>query len=140
MSILTSNFGNHTTTVVKTQVERVVSTLKWTFGLVPIAAGADKFIHALTNWDKYLSPLVPRITHLAPHTFMSIVGVVEIVAGIIVLAKPRVGAFIVGLWLLAIAGNLITTGGYYDVAVRDIVMAISAFCLFMLTHARERYQ
>jgi uncharacterized membrane protein YphA (DoxX/SURF4 family) len=134
MSILTSDFGHHGTTVVKTQVERVISTLKWTFGLVPIVAGADKFSHVLTNWDKYLSPIVPRITGLAPHTFMSIVGVIEIVAGIIVLAKPRIGSLIVSLWLIGIAANLVTTGDYYDVAVRDTVMAISAFCLYLLCH------
>jgi hypothetical protein len=133
MSILTSNFGNHSTVIAKTQVERVFSTLHWTFGLLPIAAGADKYLHALTNWDKYLSPIVPRVTHIDAHTFMSIVGVVEIVAGILVLAKPRIGSLIVGIWLLCIALNLLTTGEYFDVAVRDIVMSISAFCLYMLT-------
>ena len=137
MSTLSSNYGHHATTVEKTQAERVISTLKWTFGLVPIAAGADKFTDLLTNWDKYLSPLVPQITHIAPHTFMSIVGVVEIVAGILVLAKPRIGSVIVGLWLIGIAANLVTTGQYYDVAVRDIVMSISAFSLYMLTAAER---
>jgi uncharacterized membrane protein YphA (DoxX/SURF4 family) len=137
MSTLSSNYGHHAATVEKTQVEGVISTLKWTFGLVPIAAGADKFAHILTNWDKYLSPLVPQVTHLAPHTFMSIVGVVEMVAGLLVLIVPRVGSIVVGLWLIGIAANLVTTGEYYDVAVRDIVMAISAFCLFMLLPKRR---
>jgi hypothetical protein len=137
MSTLSSNYGHHAATVEKTQVEGVISTLKWTFGLVPIAAGADKFAHILTNWDKYLSPLVPQVTHLAPHTFMGIVGVVEMIAGLLVLIVPRVGSIVVGLWLIGIAANLVTTGEYYDVAVRDIVMAISAFCLFMLLPKRR---
>lgn len=133
MSTLATHLGPHSSHVVKTQVEKVISILRWTFSLVPIVAGADKFTHILTDWDKYLSPLVPQITHLSAHAFMTIVGVIEIVAGILVLAKPRIGSMVVGLWLLGIAVNLLTTGQYYDVAVRDTVMAISAFCLFMLT-------
>ena len=68
---------------------------------------------------------------------MSIVGVIEIIAGIIVLARPKLGSLIVGFWLLGIAINLILTGQYFDVAVRDTVMAIGAFCLFTLSGGRE---
>ena len=63
---------------------------------------------------------------------MNIVGIIEIVAGVIVLIRTRIGSLIVGLWLLGIAINLIFAG-YYDIAVRDTVMAITAFCLHMLT-------
>ena len=81
------------------QVGRVTSILRWTYGLVPIVAGVDKFSDILTNWDKYLAPVVTDIIPLQPHTFMLIVGVIEIIAGIIVLAKPKLGSLIVGLWL-----------------------------------------
>jgi hypothetical protein len=64
---------------------------------------------------------------------MSIVGVIEIIAGIVVLMKPRIGSLVVGCWLVAIAINLLLTGQYFDVAVRDIVMAIGAFSLYMLS-------
>src|SRR6185369_17526080 len=87
------------------QVDRVAITLRWTYGLLPIAAGADKFIHLLTDWNKYLAPIVTQIIPISPSAFMSMVGVIEIVAGIIVFARPRVGAFIVGLWLIGIAIN-----------------------------------
>jgi hypothetical protein len=66
---------------------------------------------------------------------MGIVGVIEIIAGIIVLARPKLGSIIVGCWLLAIAINLLLTGQYFDIAVRDIVMAIGAFSLNTLLHA-----
>lgn len=112
---------------------KVGTLLKWTYGLVPIVAGLDKFTHILTDWDKYLAPIVTDILPLSANTFMSIVGVIEIIAGIIVLARPKIGSLIVGLWLLAIAINLILTGEYFDIAVRDVVMAIGAFSLNLLS-------
>lgn len=119
------------------QVERVASILRWTYGLVPIVAGADKFTHILTDWDKYLAPVVTNIIPLQPHTFMLIVGVIEIIAGIIVLVKPKLGSLIVGFWLLGIVINLLLTGQYFDIAVRDAVMAIGAFSLHMLLNDRN---
>ena len=116
--------------------EKVATTLRWTYGLVPIVAGADKFFHILVDWDKYLAPVVTQIIPIAPHTFMLIVGIIEILAGILVLLKPRIGSLIVGLWLIGIAINLLFTGQYYDIAVRDTVMAIGAFSLYMLLSDR----
>jgi hypothetical protein len=143
MNTITANYAHHAP-VATSQVERVISLLKWTYGLVPIVAGADKFAHLLTDWNQYLAPIVTDIIPLSPGTFMSIVGVIEIVAGIIVLARPRVGSLIVGFWLLAIAINLLLTGQYYDIAVRDTVMAIGAFSLHMLLsspkHDRQERQ
>ena len=115
------------------RAERVASILRWTYGLVPIVAGADKFTHLLTDWDKYLAPVVTDIIPLSPGTFMSIVGVIEIVAGILVLVKPRIGSLVVALWLLGIVINLLLTGQYFDIAVRDAVMAIGAFSLYLLS-------
>ena len=100
-------------------------------------AGADKFMHLLTDWDKYLAPAIANILPMSAHTFMSIVGIIEIVAGVLVLIKPKIGSLIVGLWLIGIAINLLLTGQYYDVAVRDAVMAIGAFSLFMLVSERS---
>src|SRR3954470_4106359 len=113
---------------------RVWWTLRLVFGLVPIVAGLDKFTNLLCQWEKYLAPAFARMIPMSPHTFMLVVGVIEIVAGIGVLLTPwtRVFAWIVGLWLIGIALNLIAAG-YYDIAVRDIVMALSSFCLARLT-------
>lgn len=119
------------------QVDRVTSILRWTYGLVPIVAGADKFTDILTDWNKYLAPVVTDIIPLSPDTFMNIVGIIEIIAGIIVLTKPKLGSLIVGCWLLAIVINLLLTGQYFDIAVRDTVMAIGAFCLYTLLNGRK---
>lgn len=109
--------------------------LKYTFGILPIAAGADKFFNLLTQWSDYLAPAVADMIPFSPSVFMMVVGIIEIIAGIIVLTKTRIGAYIVSVWLLLIALNLIISGNYLDVAVRDIVMAISAFVLAKLSEA-----
>lgn len=111
--------------------------LKFTFGLVPVAAGADKFINRLADWEVYLHPAMADMLPFSADVFMMIVGVIEILAGIIVLTRPRVGAYLVSAWLLLIALNLLFSGQYLDVAVRDIVMSISAYVLARLSEAVE---
>lgn len=106
------------------------------YGLVPIAAGTDKFLNLLTDWAKYLPAFVARVVPLSPHAFMNVVGVIEIVAGLVVLAvAPRLGAYVVALWLALIA-VMVTISGYYDVAVRDLVMALGALTLGNLAALR----
>ncbi len=112
--------------------------LRYAFGLVPIVAGLDKFTNILVNWESYLNPAVLNVIPLSGHVFMSIVGVIEIVAGILVLARPRLGGFVVMGWLICIALSLIASGNHLDVAVRDLVMAIGAFSLSSLTSIVER--
>jgi uncharacterized membrane protein YphA (DoxX/SURF4 family) len=103
--------------------------LRLVYGLVPIVAGADKFFNLLTDWSKYLPGAVAQRLPVSPAQFMMAVGVIEIVAGLLVLALlPRLGAAIVAIWLVLISINLVI-GGYYDVAVRDLVMALGAYTL-----------
>jgi len=116
-----------------TQVIQVRNLLKYTFTLVPIAAGLDKFTNVLTHWPKYVSDGMAGMLPFEPETFMMVVGVIEIIAGVIVFTKTRVGAYIVSAWLLCIALSLIFSWTYVDVAVRDIVMAIAAFSLAKLS-------
>lgn len=106
-------------------------------GAGPIITGIDKYFNKLTDWTMYLSPLATKIVPVNAATFMHIVGAVEIIAGLIVLSRwTRVGAQIVALWLLAIAVNLLTTGMFYDLAMRDVEIAIGAFALSQLSAVR----
>lgn len=114
-------------------VQLVKKVLKYTFGLVPIVAGIDKFTNILTDWSQYVSEGLAGILPFEPTTFMMIVGVIEIVAGILVLTKTKIGAYVVAAWLTAIALSLIFSWSYVDVAVRDLVMAIAAFSLAKLS-------
>ncbi|MGO9830943.1 MAG: DoxX family membrane protein [Myxococcaceae bacterium] len=104
--------------------------LRLAYGLVPVVAGLDKFTNLLAQWTDYLSPILPRALGVTPSSFMHLVGVVEVVAGLIVLSRfTRLGAYLVSAWLLLIALNLLSTGHFLDVAVRDVVMAVGAFTL-----------
>jgi uncharacterized membrane protein YphA (DoxX/SURF4 family) len=107
--------------------------MRYTYGLVPIVAGLDKFTNFLTDWKNYIAPSIANMLPFSASTFMSIVGVIEIIAGIIVLLRPRIGGYIVMAWLILIALNLIISGHYYDVAVRDLVMAVGAYSLARLS-------
>lgn len=107
--------------------------LKYTFGLVPIVAGLDKFTNILADWSQYLGSGLQDMLPFEASTFMMIIGVIEIVAGILVLTKTKIGATIVATWLVLIALTLIFSGHYLDVAVRDIVMAIGAYVLVKLS-------
>jgi hypothetical protein len=106
-------------------------------GVGPIIAGIDKYFNKLTDWTMYLSPLATKVVPVSAATFMHIVGVVEVIAGLVVLSRwTKLGSQIVALWLLGIAVNLLTTGMFYDLAMRDVEIAIAAFVLSQLSAVR----
>lgn len=112
--------------------------LRVAYGVLPIVTGLDKFLNLLTDWKQYLSPVAQRILPFSPSTFMHLIGIIEIVAGIVVLTRyTRYAAYVVSVWLLCIALNLLIMGRYLDVAARDVIMAVGAFVLAHLTEARE---
>lgn len=107
--------------------------LRTVFTIAPIAFGLDKFFNILTDWPHYLAPIVTDIVPITGQQFMYVVGVVEIVAGLLVLFKPRWGALIVAIWLAGIIINLLVYPGYFDVALRDFGLFVAAIALFRLT-------
>ena len=115
------------------RIEKVYQLLKYTYGFVPIVAGADKFANLLTNWKEYMSSSLTELLPFNVVTFMAIVGIIEITAGVLVLVRPKIGAWVVMGWLLVIALSLVLGGHYFDVAVRDVVMAVGAFALAKLS-------
>jgi hypothetical protein len=111
--------------------------LRLGIGATATLAGADKFLNLLTDWSIYVSPLATQVLPIATGTFMGIVGVIEIAVGAAILAGwTRLGAYVASGWLLAVAANL-ATGGFYDIAVRDVVMSIAAFTLARLAEVRQ---
>lgn len=114
-------------------VNQVQTILKLTYGFIPIVAGADKFTNLLTDWAHYLNSSLKAILPVSDHVFMMVVGVIEIIAGILVFLNPQKGALVVSAWLVLIALSLLTSGNYLDVAVRDLAMAIGAFSLSKLS-------
>jgi uncharacterized membrane protein YphA (DoxX/SURF4 family) len=107
-------------------------------GVGAFLAGLDKFFDVLASWGMYLSPLAEKVLPVSGAVFMRVVGVIEMAVGLALLAGfVRVGAYVMGAWLLAIAVNLVTTGSFYDLAVRDVEIALGAYALARLTEARE---
>jgi hypothetical protein len=99
------------------------------FVVLPIVAGVDKFFHLLVNWDQYLAPVVTQTVNMSAHTFMLGVGVIEIIAGLLVAVRPRLGAYVVMLWLWGIVVNLLLIPGFYDIALRDFGLSLGALAL-----------
>lgn len=120
----------------ETNLNAVHLPLRLTFGLVPIVAGADKFTNLLADWAGYLPAFAPDLLPVSPAVFMGIVGVIEIIAGLVVLSGiTRLGGYIVMLWLTLIAIN-VAVAGHLDIAVRDLVMAVGAFTLAQVSALR----
>ena len=111
--------------------------LRTVFTVAPILFGLDKFFNVMTDWPKYLAPWIDGILPGSAATAMYIVGVVEIVAGILVAVAPRIGAYVVALWLAGIIVNLLTLPGFYDVALRDFGLLLGALALGQLSAARR---
>lgn len=110
-------------------------------GVGPFLAGLDKFFNILTNWTMYLSPVAEKMLPVSGTTFLRAAGVIEMLVGLAILTRwTRLGAYVAGAWLVAIAINLVSSGGFYDIAVRDVEMAVAAYALARLTAAREAVQ
>ena len=106
-------------------------------GATATLAGLDKFFNILADWTTYLGPLATQVLPISAGTFMGIVGVIEFTVGAAILAGyTRIGGYVASAWLLAVAANLVAAG-FYDVAVRDVVMSIAAFSLARMTEANE---
>ncbi|TMB14765.1 MAG: DoxX family membrane protein [Deltaproteobacteria bacterium] len=119
-------------------VESARQALRVAFGVVPFLAGLDKFFNLLADWPRYLNPAAEAMLPVTAQTFMHFAGVVEMVVGLAILTRWTVlGSYVAAAWLVAIAANLVASGTFLDVAVRDLVMATAAYTLARLTEASE---
>ena len=107
--------------------------LQFVFAVAPILAGLDKFLFLMTDWTHYLSPYAMQLLTGHERVFFGFVGIVEIIAGIGVIFNPRLFAYIVSAWLLLIIINLVMTGMFYDIVLRDVGLMLSAFALGKLS-------
>jgi uncharacterized membrane protein len=112
--------------------------LRTVFTVAPVLFGLDKFTNVLTDWTSYLAPVVPSVVPLPGQTIMYVVGVIEILAGLLVAFRPRIGSLVVAAWLLGIIVNLMVLGNFYDVALRDFGLLVGALALNRLATAANR--
>ena len=113
----------------KEKLSEIYWPLRLAYGLVPLLAGLDKYTNILADWQRYVSPIARSMLPMSVETFLHIIGIIEIVVGLaVLLGLTRLGGLIVVVWLAAISLNLLLAG-YFDIAVRDLVMAIGAYML-----------
>jgi uncharacterized membrane protein YphA (DoxX/SURF4 family) len=117
-------------------VQQAFLLLRTVFTVAPIAFGLDKFVNLLTDWPGYLAPFVDGIVPGTAQQAMYLVGVIEIVAGLLVAIRPRYGAVVVAAWLAGIIVNLLILGDFYDVALRDFGLLVGALALWRLASRR----
>jgi uncharacterized membrane protein YphA (DoxX/SURF4 family) len=126
------------TTASRTGADEAYLLLRTVFTIAPIAFGLDKFTQLLSDWDFYLAPWINDLVPGSARDAMMLVGVVEVLAGLLVAVRPRIGAYVVALWLAGIIVNLVTLGDYYDVALRDFGLLVGALALARLASDRAR--
>ncbi|HKW15164.1 MAG TPA: hypothetical protein VJS69_11820 [Candidatus Krumholzibacteria bacterium] len=110
--------------------------LRIAFIVAPLLMGLDKFFNRLTQWPKFLCPLI--MNRVPPETFMRAAGVAEMAAGVLVLVKPKIGAYVVAAWLLLVIINLLLIPGYYDIVLRDVGLLLAALALARLSAVYSR--
>lgn len=126
------------TTVFDSRLNQGWWALRIGLGVGPFLAGLDKYFNLLTNWPTYISPLALKVLPFSGQTFMHIVGVIEMIVGLAILTKwTRLGAYVASVWPIAIAINLVSTGMFFDVAVRDLEMSVAGFVLARITEVRR---
>ncbi len=125
-----------------TPTERGLNTAWWALriglGVGPIVTGLDKFFNILTMWSMYMSPLAEKVLPVSDAVFLRAAGVLEILIGLAILTRwTRVGGYVLALWLLAIVCNLAVAGTFWDLAMRDVEIALGAYALGRLSAWRE---
>jgi hypothetical protein len=132
MSTAVGNFDHLSIPAEHSPSWKAYQILHFGFTVAPILAGVDKFFHVLCNWDQYLAPWMAALSPIGGHNLMLVIGVVEVAAGLLVAFRPRIGAPVVAAWLCLIILNLLTMGAYFDVALRDLGLALGAAALWQL--------
>jgi uncharacterized membrane protein YphA (DoxX/SURF4 family) len=133
-----ANVTAHPLEATRSPERQAYQILHWGFVAAPVIAGLDKFAELLTDWDAYLAPPIARALGTGAHGFMLLVGVVEVVAGLLVAVRPRVGAYVVAAWLAGIIVNLLLSGRYFDIALRDFGLCLGALALGRLAQIHDR--
>lgn len=110
------------------------NTLRLTYGIGFIVLGVDKFFNFLVNWQVYLWEELPLTLGMDPMLFVYAAGVIEVVAGLAILSRfARAGGYILGTWLVLVTVNLALAGGFWEVAISQLMLAFGAYSFAMLT-------
>jgi hypothetical protein len=131
----TTTVPSHSTSVREKPAYQAYLVLRTGFVVAPILFGLDKLTNVLVDWTTYLAPAIDRLVPGSASGAMLAVGVVEVVAGLVVAFRPKVGGYLVAAWLAGIITNLLLLGDHYDVALRDFGLLLAALALARLATA-----
>jgi hypothetical protein len=112
--------------------------MRFVFTVAPIIAGVDKLLYLafdksfLVDWYQYLWPAIKGVG-VSDFIFSLVVGIIEVVAGLVVAFRPDFGGYLVWVWLWGIVINLLLIPGYYDIALRDFGLGLGALSLARLS-------
>lgn len=109
--------------------------LRLGFTVAPILFGLDKLLDWLVDWRIYLAPEINDLLPGNAHQAMVAIGIVEIVAGVVVAVRPKLGGYLVAAWLGGIIANLLLQADFYDIALRDFGLLLAALTLARLATA-----
>jgi hypothetical protein len=127
--------GPRTPAAIDNPAYQAFLTLRVGFVVAPILFGLDKFTNLLTDWTTYLAPAIDRLAPGSATSAMLAVGIIEILAGLVVAVRPKIGGYLVAAWLAGIIGNLLVAGDHYDIALRDLGLLLAALALARLATA-----
>jgi hypothetical protein len=127
--------GPRTPAAIDNPAYQAYLTLRVGFVVAPILFGLDKFTNLLTDWTTYLAPAIDRLAPGSATSAMLAVGIIEIIAGLVVAIRPKIGGYLVAAWLAGIIGNLLVAGDHYDIALRDLGLLLAALALARLATA-----
>jgi hypothetical protein len=131
----TTTVRSHRPSVRDNPAYQAYLTLRVGFVVAPILFGLDKLTNLLADWTTYLAPTIDRLVPSSATSAMLAVGVIEVVAGLVVAIRPKVGGYLVAAWLAGIITNLLLLGDHYDVALRDLGLLLAALALARLATA-----
>jgi hypothetical protein len=132
---MATTVGPRTPAAIDNPAYQAYLTLRVGFVVAPILFGLDKFTNLLTDWTTYLAPAIDRLAPGSATSAMLAVGIIEIIAGLVVAIRPKIGGYLVAAWLAGIIGNLLVAGDHYDIALRDLGLLLAALALARLATA-----
>ncbi len=103
--------------------------LRAAFIVVPLFSGFDKLAGVLVDWERYVSPAVAAWSPLPVEYAIGAVGLLEIGLALLVIARPRVGSLVLAGWFGASAVNFAFIGEHWQIAFRDLGLAMGAVAL-----------
>jgi hypothetical protein len=111
--------------------------LKYAFGATLLLIGLDKVfgLNLIAGWEGYVSELALSVLPVTAGTVVLGLGIIEIVVGILMITQWTRLAAVLSIGALALIVVNLLSLGLYDIAARDVLLALALLVLVWLTDA-----